>query len=46
MTVSRILDRLYISENGLPETNDAQGLTKEQSEIVAVKVSHNNECFY
>ncbi len=45
-TVTRLLDRLYppVKEGG--NDGPVRGLTREQMEIVALKVSHSNECFW
>lgn len=45
-TVSRLLDRLYPSINEYGRDGAVRGLTREQAEIVALKVSHSNECFW
>jgi hypothetical protein len=45
-TVTRLLDRLYPSIDEFGEEGSMRGLTREQAEIVALKVSHSNECFW
>ena len=44
--VTRLLDRLYMTSNDLGGTSLIRGLTREQMEIVILKVSHSNECFW
>lgn len=46
ITVMRLLQRLYVPESELDDTGPVRGLTREQVELVALKVSHSNECFY
>lgn len=45
-TVTRLLDRLYLSADNLGSNDSVRGLTREQMEIVILKVSHSNECFW
>jgi len=45
-TVSRLVDRLYPSVEKGSNDGPVRGLTREQIEIVALKVSHSNECFW
>jgi hypothetical protein len=45
-TVTRLLERLYISETERIENGTVRGLSREQRELVALKVSHSNECFW
>ena len=45
-TVNRLLDRLFPSVNEVGNDEPVRGLTREQMEIVALKVSHSNQCFW
>ena len=45
-TVTRLLDRLYPSIDEFGRDAPVRGLSREQAEIVALKVSHSNECFW
>lgn len=45
-TVTRLLDRLYVSADDLGNDDPVRGLTREQMEIIILKVSHSNECFW
>jgi len=44
--VTRLLERLYCSEEDRDDVDCLRGLSHEQRELVAVKVSHANECFW
>jgi len=45
-TVTRLLDRLYLPADDLGSDGPVRGLTREQMEILILKVSHSNECFW
>jgi hypothetical protein len=44
--VTRLIDRLYMSIEGLGGGSLVRGLTREQVEIVILKISHSNECYW
>lgn len=45
-TVTRLLDRLYMSKEDLHTATQIRGLTREQMEMVIIGISLANECFY
>lgn len=44
--VNRLVDRLYMPADDLGRSSLVRGLTREQMELVILKVSHSNECFW
>ena len=43
--VTQLIERFYLSKDDVRSDGPVRGLTREQVEIVALKVSHSNECF-